>query len=168
MILQELILHITNAVSRKSDIGKIRSIVEQYDGDDWKSYVKVDVKRFSKINIYTDPDQLFDVKIITWNKKQKSCIHNHSRHGCILKVLQGTLMEYQFKCDDCATPNKTTSLQANDVGYIHDDIGYHCISNESNGVAVSLHIYKPANFCATVSKKYTRDQSLRCNQTNDS
>ncbi|KAJ1497832.1 hypothetical protein HMI55_005275 [Coelomomyces lativittatus] len=57
-------------------------------------------------------------------------------------ILHGNLIETRF---DSSTlkPVLITQLSLNQVAYIHDSIGLHCIANPSPSPSVSLHVYFP-------------------------
>jgi cysteine dioxygenase len=150
MNLSDLIKNINENIHQKSNLKSIISEVKKYDDVDWKNYVKINKNRYNKELVYKN--ELFDIYIVTWNKKQKSSIHNHPEYGCVYKVLKGIITEYLFD-PNIETIIKTNKLNENDIGYIHDNIGYHYIENNTDDISVSLHIYKPPNFSAIFNKK---------------
>jgi len=82
--------------------------------------------------------------IITWNKCKESPIHDHSKNGCIYKILHGTLIEELYN-------NNLKIIQKNilhkdTIKYIDNKIGYHKIINPTDDISVSLHIYSPPNY----------------------
>jgi predicted metal-dependent enzyme (double-stranded beta helix superfamily) len=87
MNLSDLIKNINENIYQKSNLKSIISEVKKYDDIDWKKYVKINKNRYNKELVYKN--ELFDIYIVTWNKKQKSSIHNHPEYGCVYKVLKG-------------------------------------------------------------------------------
>lgn len=104
--------------------------------DDIKDYIH----DYVRIPIKVNDD--FDIYILIW----KNCItkiHNHAKNGCVMKILEGNLIENRF--DKQLNKISTKKLNKNNISYIDDNIGYHNIQN-INGISVSLHIYSPPNF----------------------
>jgi len=90
--------------------------------------------------------QNIQILLICWNCNQKSPIHNHPQQGCILKLIEGELLEERY---DIKEVNKISEnkIKVNDISYIDNSIAYHRIINPSyREKAVSLHIYSPIDF----------------------
>ena len=121
---------------------KIKNLLLAYNENDWKNYISSDEKRYNKIKIFED--ELFDIYIIIWNFNQQSNIHNHSKNGCWLKILQGKIEEKIY--DSTFELIKYNIQNDGEVSFIKDEIGYHRIKNINNDISVSLHIYNPPNF----------------------
>lgn len=88
-------------------------------------------------------DDKYEIILICWDANCETKIHNHPKNGCIMKILEGNLLE---ECFDKTYNNiRTNNYEKNDVSYIHDDLYLHKIIN-SNQKSISLHIYSPPNF----------------------
>lgn len=127
---------------------KYTDIVERYDSDDWKQYVKFSDSGYRRNTVPECSDDLFEFVIICWNNNQRSQIHDHPDNGCILKVLQGDLSEdvYQ-KSDNKATYQYigTNRVENGTVSYMEKTQIIHRIRN-SDKQTVSLHIYSPPDY----------------------
>ena len=57
----------------------------------FKKKVNINVydKNYHKFKIYNNNN--FEIYIINWNRYSYSPIHNHSKNGCVMKVLDGAL-----------------------------------------------------------------------------
>lgn len=121
-----------------------KSIIEKYIGQDWKNYINVDPIHYYRKKVFECND--FDIHIITWDKLQKSKIHNHADFGCLNKILLGSLQETIYKTNNLANPLLIKQNNLNDISYIDNTIGYHKIENKNNNFSVSLHIYSPPRF----------------------
>ena len=117
----------------------IKNILNNYSGDDWKKFIKINDSIYHKEKIFEN--DYLDIYIITWNKKQQSQIHNHSKNGCWLKMLQGKLIENIY--DKNINLQVKNILNSGDISFMHDDIGYHQIINDNDDISVSLHVYSP-------------------------
>jgi cysteine dioxygenase len=137
-MLKELILDIVN----QTNFDKVGDVLKEYNDDDWKNYVKIDNNRYCKNKIFEN--ECFEIFIISWNKNQNAPIHDHSCNGCWLKVLQGELYENIYEVDSL-TLYKSNIIKKNDISFMKNNIGYHSITNNSDDIAITIHIYNPPN-----------------------
>jgi cysteine dioxygenase len=137
-MLKELILDIVN----QTNFDKVGDVLKEYNDDDWKNYVKIDNNRYCKNKIFEN--EYFEIFIISWNKNQNAPIHDHSCNGCWLKVLQGELYENIYEVDSL-TLYKSNIIKKNDISFMKNNIGYHSITNNSDDIAITIHIYNPPN-----------------------
>jgi cysteine dioxygenase len=135
MLIKELIEKIKNEKNFY-----LNDILKEYKSHDWKEYIKVSDVTYNRMKIFENEN--FDVYIITWNKMQKANIHDHSKNGCWLKVLQGKLIEkiYDYKINII----NTKTINEGDISFMKNNIGYHSIEN-GNDISVTLHVYSPPN-----------------------
>ena len=117
-------------------------LIINYTGTDWLKYKKDCATGYSRTKIYSNSN--FDLFLINWSKHSKSKIHDHSKEGCVFKVLDGELCEKIYQ-PNTLKQTQTKSFKRNDISYINDNIGYHSIENNTNNNAYSLHIYIPSN-----------------------
>jgi cysteine dioxygenase len=143
-MLNNLFNNIKNNINLKkyNNIKHLSNILNNYNGDDWKKYRVVNDLSYNKILV--SKTENFDIYIITWKEYYESSIHNHSKNGCLYKILEGTLIEdnYNKKLEFIGFKN----LNKNAIGYIDDNMSYHNIINPTNQIAVSLHIYSPSDY----------------------
>ena len=121
-----------------------KSIINNYNGEDWRNHIVVNSEFYHKEKVFECNE--FDMYIITWDKLQKSKIHNHAKLGCLNKVLKGSLQEFIYNSNCLQNPVLTRINNCNMVTYIDNSIGYHRIENNNNHISVSLHIYSPPKF----------------------
>lgn len=146
-MLLDLIDHLTSEMTiynTNFEDKKIKNLLKEYINDDWKKYItsNIDQSVFNKILIYKN--HLYEIFLILWPSGEYTKIHNHSKSGCFLKLLKGNIKEQVY--DNQLKFLYNIILNENDIGFLKDDIGYHCITNIGNEVAISLHIYSPPNF----------------------
>lgn len=137
MDIQKLI----NEIKTIQTFSEVKNILLKYKGDDWKKYVKINNEIYHKEKIFEN-DKL-DIYILTWDINQESKIHDHAKNGCWLKMLQGNLKENIY--DENLKFLFQKNLNENDIGFMHNNMGYHNIQNNENKIAVSLHVYSPPN-----------------------
>ena len=99
-----------------------------------------------KYTKYWIPFPFIDIYFIIWKPNALSKIHNHSKNGCYMFILKGSIKEeiYNKKLNMIGTNYYSTF----DNSYINDDIGYHRIKN-TNQYSYSLHFYHPRNHITT-------------------
>jgi predicted metal-dependent enzyme (double-stranded beta helix superfamily) len=142
---------ICNRLIKDNKLCSVRDILEKYNSLDWKEYVKINNDTYNKHLVYhTD---LFDIFIITWKAGQRSKIHDHPNHGCLMKILDGHLSENLYNIDKSKTKDKeleylsSIDLRTNAIGYKEGCCIVHDISALVD--SVSIHIYSPGCYKAT-------------------
>ena len=136
---------LSNNKNNKNNISTLKSIVERYVGTDWNNYIKINKEKYNRSKVLSN--KYFDIYIITWDKYQKSYIHDHSDNGCLYMVMLGNLTESIYKKDSSKLYLYDKQiLNKNKCEYIHNDFGFHSINNNSDSISVSLHIYSPPKY----------------------
>ena len=82
----------------------------------------------------------FEIRLLCWKPFQETPKHPHPENGCLMKILEGELIEEKFENDKTIT----TVYKKGDVGYITAS-EIHILKNSDNN-SVSLHIYSPSGF----------------------
>mgnify|MGYP005997816821 CR=1 FL=1 len=113
----------------------------KYKNSDWKEFDNYDESTYKKNLVYRNEN--FEIFIVCWKPGQGTILHDHSKNGCLLKILKGSLQERLFYKDGIIENN---NLLCNDITYIDNNIGKHIMSNNSCRNSVSLHIYSPPNY----------------------
>jgi predicted metal-dependent enzyme (double-stranded beta helix superfamily) len=146
MKLNELINNLNNDLSMPENKNKklyhFSHYLEIYNGNEWIEKVNFNPTKNYTINLLYRNDT-FEIYIICWNPNQESKIHNHSKRGCLMKVLRGELL-HEIYTKKLRLLNGG-HIYEDKVKYIHDDVGYHKIIN-GNQKTVTMHIYSPSNF----------------------
>ncbi|KAK9374547.1 RmlC-like cupin domain-containing protein [Lipomyces chichibuensis] len=119
------------------------------DSSDWDKYAHTDLSRNYTRNGVDDMNYKANLLILVWNPGKGSLIHDHADAHCIMKILQGELVESIYKWPQGDMPRRMqverrVEYHENEVTYMHDKIGLHRISNETEKPAVSLHLYTPS------------------------
>jgi hypothetical protein len=113
----------------------------EYKDDTWKTYIPVcEFSNYYKKRIFSCAK--YEIFLIFWNKKAKAKIHDHAENGCLMKILQGSLKEINYEPDNISLINSKI-MNENDVSYIDNSLRYHAVENNSDMMAVSMHIYSP-------------------------
>jgi hypothetical protein len=115
----------------------LKTLMENYVGIDWRQYA--DFKNtFNRNIIYRSKN--FELILISWKKDYETEYHSHPENGCLLRVLEGSLME-NIKLDDTS---KMNFFGQNNVSYMHNSKGLHKITALSQ--TFSLHLYSPPGY----------------------
>jgi predicted metal-dependent enzyme (double-stranded beta helix superfamily) len=117
------------------NVVSFRPILQNYIGVDWKQKVEYDNNRYNRVHLYSH--EMFDAYLLCWLPGQYTNTHNHSRYGCISKILQGSLVETRVNGD----LKKENILKTESILTINNDRVYHNMGNKSEDPAISLHIY---------------------------
>ena len=148
-LLRTLFLTINNKLKKGQKLKDLKSILEEYNGVDWKDYITFNNEKYTRNTVFINNN--IELIIISWNNNQTSGIHDHPENGCLMKILQGELDEHNYEINE----NKLNLLNIRNckegsIGYKEGELGLHNIINKDNKT-VSLHIYSPPNY---KSKKY--------------
>ncbi|KAJ1676042.1 hypothetical protein EV182_000035 [Spiromyces aspiralis] len=197
----------------EDNVDKVRDLMNAYQCDlgnvakdeDWRQFALYDGGRYTR-NLIDSGNGKFNLLLLVWGEGQASPIHDHANSHCMMKLLDGELVETRYHMPGspaAPSPNPGNSssssssgplevigeksLSTNQVAYIHDKIGLHCMSNpDASCKAVSLHLYSPpfdlcrvfdgrtgaakSSFCASYysSSGKIDGQAQRCVYTNHS
>ena len=125
----------------KNDFKNCKQYLDEYNDHDYKQYIVENELNYYRERIYIDDN--IEIFIISWLKNQSSKIHNHSKNGCFLKILEGNLEERIYSNDlKIVNENK---LKQGDISYMDDKVGFHSVKNVNDETCVSIHIYSPPN-----------------------
>lgn len=136
LTLDDLIIKIS-----ENDFVNCKKYLEEYEHDDYKKYIIGDDLTYHRERIYINDN--IEIFIITWLKNQGGKIHDHSKNGCFLKILEGNLEEIIYSNDLKIT--KENKLKPGDISYMNDKIGLHSVKNVNDEICVSIHVYSPPN-----------------------
>jgi len=141
--IDQLGIYITNELTNGKLLKDLSNILSAYDGMDWSTYINIDKSvPYFKSRAYID--NRIEIVIITWSSHQSSKIHDHPMAGCLLRVMVGSLIEDVY--DDKINLTRTNYLNPTQISYQIGNQYLHQIKNETDTIAVSLHIYSPPNY----------------------
>ncbi|KAG0232455.1 hypothetical protein BGW42_008173 [Actinomortierella wolfii] len=170
------------------DVERVKQLMANYTSnhDDWKQYAMFDKCRYTR-NLVDDGNGKFNLMILAWPENVGSAIHDHAGSHCIMKCLDGELVETQYYwpdkiineadhpdsgvgsegSDDESANNKAMKVKAenvlrrDEITYMHDKIGLHRVANPlSHKGSVSLHLYTPPyDMCKTFNERSSKARS---------
>jgi hypothetical protein len=148
MNLKELIEEIKDLFELENNfdfLDKINDLIVEYEHTDWKDYVEWNEEKYNKKIVYQDNN--FELIIISWRIYQETKIHDHPERGCIMRVLEGSLMEDEFYINsDRLNKIHTNILHKNDINFKRGKDILHKITALKN--TISMHIYCPSKYVA--------------------
>jgi hypothetical protein len=138
--LNALIMTIENHIENLGNFKDIGDIIDSYRDNDWLSYIDLFTTGLSRNKIYLSSN--IEVFILSWKAGYETLPHDHSKNGCWLKQLRGTLTE-TFYSKELERLNSKVVNQGQ-FSFISNDIGYHSIKNDTEELSFSIHIYSPS------------------------
>ena len=130
-------------ILKNNSVLKCYNLIKNYNDNDWikfkSEFHENSSPNYCKHVIFRNED--FELILIKWDKGSSSSNHLHPNNGCILKVLEGSLVEERFFEK---TKYKITKLSKNNMGFMHNILGSHKIISEET--TYSIHLYSPPNF----------------------
>lgn len=123
-------------LSLNSDIASLRPFLEKYEDDDWKRYISFDDKKYKRNVLYKG--KFVEIVLICWKRGQRSDIHGHPKKGCLMKTLEGNLIEQIYNGDKVFL--RQHNRKSGDIGFMKDNKILHKIINNSQD-SFTLHIY---------------------------
>jgi len=89
----------------------------------------------------------FEIRLLCWKPLQETPRHPHPENGCLMKILEGKLIEDKFLDNN----NIQTVYKKGDVGYIKATESHILRNTEID--SISLHIYSPSGFYDAINKQ---------------
>ena len=112
------------------------------------SYQDLNNCGYSKYRLYNNAH--YEINMIEWERNARSLIHNHPPEGCVVKLIEGSLLEDKYLHNG---PEKKKHTHRNIIVPIHSFNktkthsyyidGFHRITNINNAKSYSLHFYSP-------------------------
>jgi predicted metal-dependent enzyme (double-stranded beta helix superfamily) len=96
--------------------------------------------------VYVSPDSGFSICSLVWCEQQATPIHDHCA-WCVVGVYEGAENETRFRVEGDGdarrlVPIGTTQMVAGDAaGFAADGNDVHRVTNPTQGVAISIHVY---------------------------
>jgi len=107
-----------------------------------KSDVNQLVNHRAKKHILVE-NELIKIVLIFWQPNDLASVHGHPTGGCVLKVLEGKLVEKRYSADDRLRLLSKSTYTKSAMAYIDDTMALHSVANPFKKHAISLHVYTP-------------------------
>ena len=144
--LHELVRIVDTRLIYGERLWQLRHLLQQYDGHDWKGYKRLDPTTYTRVSVARG--QRCELLLIGWNDHQESPIHDHPDSGCLLRVMEGKVVEQLHSPTDLETPTREVvrSSIESPISYLSGDDLVHRISNPTDDPAYTLHLYSPPGY----------------------
>lgn len=149
--LQDLIEQLDNA--EKSEVPALLKELKlpKADFEDFESWCEGDYTRNC-----VHRTQGYELILLCWSKNSVTPIHSHGGQDCWVYQIAGSLSETRFEKNETGElieTNKMT-LNAGDLTYMIDNMGYHQLGNQSNERGYTLHLYAlPIDECEVYNEE---------------
>ncbi|KAI8853304.1 RmlC-like cupin domain-containing protein, partial [Chytridium lagenaria] len=131
----------------KVNVDRVKHLMASYvsNKQDWEKFAHFDPRKYTR-NLVDDGNGKFNLMVLCWPENQSSAIHDHAGSHCLMKVLDGEILETQYHWPESSggpmNLKKATIHTENRVAYIHDKIGLHrgsgkCLFYSEHGNIVS-------------------------------
>jgi len=140
--LDNLIKLLTEEIIDCSTFDKIKFLLENISIHDISKYIKFSDLSYMRNYIYSS--KKFDIILICWKAGQKTEIHDHPNYCCLLKVIDGRLLEDEYYNTNAIEYVATNILTAGSIANKKGNSIVHQIIAVEN--TISLHIYIPGKY----------------------
>ncbi len=142
-----------------NNVEDITQLLKDYNSNDWNEIVKnvkiddCNCNKYHKLLVLSN--DIVDVFLIVWFAGAKSPIHDHPNGGCVVKILQGMLIEkvYQNIKNKQAILLKSNVLNKNDINFKSGNNILHKI--KTSELTISIHVYFPSKYKHTIYNAIT-------------
>jgi cysteine dioxygenase len=97
----------------------------------------------------------FEFILLCWDSGAATPIHGHGGEDCWIYQIEGSIKEKRYVEVEtgCDITNESV-LEEGGISYMHDRMGYHTIENNSEQVAMTLHVYaNPIDYCKVYNEE---------------
>jgi len=136
--LEELIEHLDH--SHASNQGKILKQMNIPVGD-FEAYASWDEKGYTRNCINRTNE--YELILLCWSKGATTPIHGHDGQNCWVYQVEGEVTEIRYEKDesDELVEVNEVQLSAGQLTFMNKAMGYHKLNNDTDGRAMTLHIY---------------------------
>lgn len=138
---------IENKLNEGTKLIKLTNEIHAYCNEEIIAYCKSmsiysnNKNTYNRVKLTQFSNDIFEMILICWNENSETKIHDHPENGCLLYVIDGSMVEYSY--DNNLQLLDTNELKQKNVSYMDNSFGLHKI--KCNQKTLSLHIYSPPN-----------------------
>lgn len=119
---------------------------------DFEAYASWDKKGYTRNCIHRTNE--YELILLCWKKGDTTPIHGHDGQKCWVSQIKGKITEIRYKkneSDDLVETNKQ-QLSPGGLTFMNEAMGYHRLINDTDGRAMTLHVYvSPITSCEIFS-----------------
>jgi len=142
MNLQDIIIELKK-YNDFNNLDELYNLFNNYNSFDYKHLINFSSINYNKNYLYSC--ESFDLVLICWKKGQYTQIHDHPNFCCLVKVLEGELLEEEYLNLDCGLQLNELKILTNRMitNKKQKEILHKIMANEDT---ISLHLYVPGNY----------------------
>ena len=111
-------------------------------------------------------NEVFELILICWDPGTRTPVHAHDEQRCWVYQVEGKVSEERYKENEMGTLEHSyrSELTPGSLSYMHDEMGYHALANDSDTTAMSLHLYvSPIDSCQVFDTEETAFKNIELN-----
>lgn len=115
---------------------------------DFEAYASWDKEGYSRNCLHRTNE--YELILLCWNKGDVTPIHGHDGQKCWVYQIKGQISEIRYANDASGQLVETNKTQLNpgQLSFMNEAMGYHKLTNDTDGRAMTLHVYvSPINSC---------------------
>lgn len=149
--LEELVEKLNH--SNSSNHGKI---IKQMNVpiSDFETYASWNKKGYTRNCIHRTDE--YELILLCWKKGDTTPIHGHDGQNCWVYQLEGQITEFRYEKSGLGNLIETNRMQLipGKLSFMNNAMGYHKLKNDTNGRAMTLHVYvSPISSCEVYNDK---------------
>ncbi len=134
----------------QSDFSNLGKIIRQMNisPNEFESYASWDKKGYTRNCINRNNE--YELILLCWRKGDTTPIHGHGGQICWVYQIEGQMTEIRYKKDRSGNLIEANRkhLSPGMTSFMSNSMGYHKLNNDTNGRALTLHIYvSPITSC---------------------
>ncbi len=91
--------------------------------------------------------------LLCWNSGQETAVHDHNGQKCWMYFAKGDFVENLYANDESKKLMDKRNVKEGEVAFLTDDIGFHSLRYDSEGLGMTLHLYaNPITNCQVYSE----------------
>jgi cysteine dioxygenase len=139
-----------------SDPSNQSTIIKQMDIpiSDFEAYASWDKKGYTRNCI--NRTKKYELILLCWKKGDATPIHGHDGKKCWVYQIKGQMTEVRYEKNESSDLVETNRMQLNPgkLTFMNGAMGYHKLNNNTNGRAMTLHVYvSPITSCEVFNAK---------------
>lgn len=106
--------------------------------------------------ICLERNEKFELILLCWTPHTSTPIHDHDGQSCWVYQVEGEIEETRYEIIENKKPAilLKNTLQAGQLTYMDDKMGFHSLHNPTHKKALTFHLYvNPIDKCAVYNKK---------------
>jgi len=115
---------------------------------DFEAYASWDENGYTR-NCINRTDE-YELILLCWSKGNTTPIHGHDGQKCWVCQLDGNITEFRYKKNESGALVETNRMQMGPgkLSFMNEEMGYHKLMNDTDGRAMTLHVYvSPITSC---------------------